>query len=535
MSKRSFRLLAVPAALAALAALAAAGWLLLRRPLPRHIFLITLDTMRADAIDTRSGAGSATPNLAALAGAGVRFVNAYSVIPITTPSHAAMFYSLPPHALKQYNNGQRLEAPYPSLAEIMKRGGFATGAVVSLAVLKREFGLDRGFDRYEENFRPFLWYRSAEEVNRDAFALIRRLKGGKSFVWLHYSDPHEPYFPPGGRERFTVSCAGRTLFSGPSSEQPVLRLGLDLRPGTNVVTLDSEPPEAGFTSISFSDLRVDALEPGTSVAMEPSSDLRSRSERYGRVSYSTTAARSSLNLTVAGNNPCRAELAFKYQLKTSDEAMRRGYRREVAYLDGQIGRLIAFLKREGLFETSAFLVLGDHGEGLGEYNGHFGHIHYLNPVYTHVPFFVSGRGVRGGGESRQLVSNLNVAPTLLALAGIPARAHMTGRDALKGGGDARLFMETYSPEAYFDSFAVVRFPWQLVFQPGRRDGQMEFYDLAADPLGSVDLQARPDPSAQRPEMTAALLRLSRAITSARRRLGGSEKKTMDTLKTLGYL
>lgn len=532
MSKRSFWPLAL---LPALAALAAAGWLVLRRPLPRHIFLITLDTMRADALDYRGGGDSATPNLAALANAGVRFANAYSVIPITTPSHAAMFYSLPPHALKQYNNGQRLESPYPSLAEIMKRGGYATGAVVSLAVLKREFGLDRGFDRYEENFRPFLWYRSAEEVNRDAFAMIRRLKGGRSFVWLHYSDPHEPYFPPGDGGRFTVSCAGGTLFSGPSSEQPVLRLGLALRPGRNEVALDSEPPAGGFTSIAFSDLRVEALEPGMTIRLEPSGDMQPRSERYGRVSFHTTAPRSSLTLTLAGDRPCRAELAFKYQLKTGAEAMRRGYRREVAYLDGQIGRLIGFLKSEGLYEASAFLVLGDHGEGLGEYNGHFGHIHYLNQVYTHVPFFVSGCGVRGRGERRQLVSNLSVAPTILALAGIRPQAFMTGRDALKGGGDARLFMETYSPEAYFDSFAVVRFPWQLVFQPGRRDAQMEFYDLAADPLGTVDLQPRDDPSGQRPEMTAAVLRLSRAITSARRRLGGSEKKTMDTLKTLGYL
>ncbi len=532
MSKRSFRLLAL---LPALAALAAAGWLLLRRPLPRHVFLITLDTLRADAVDYRSGGDTATPNLAALAAAGVRFANAYSVIPITTPSHAAMFYSLPPHALQQYNNGQRLQAPYPPLAEIMKRNGFATGAVVSLAVLKREFGLDRGFDRYEENFRPFLWYRSAEEVNRDAFAMIRRLKGGRSFVWLHYSDPHEPYFPPGGRERFTASCAGETLFSGPSSEQPVLRLRLLLRPGANEVTLDTEPPAGGFTSIAFSDLRVEALEPGRTIRLGPSSDLQPRSERYGRVTFHTTSARSSLDLTLAGDQPCRAELAFKYQLKTGDEAMRRGYRREVAYLDGQIGRLIGFLKSEGLYKTSAFLVLGDHGEGLGEYNGHFGHIHYLNKVYTHVPFFISGRGVRGRGERRQPVSNLSVAPTLLAMAGIAPPAYMTGHDTLKGGGDPRLFMETYSPEAYFDSFAVVRFPWQLVFQPGRREGQMEFYDLAADPLGTANLQAGGDPSGQRPEMTAAVLRLSRAITSARRRLGGSEKKTMDTLKTLGYL
>ena len=87
---------------------------------PDHIFLITLDTTRADAIDFAPG-NPRTPNLAALAAAGQHFENAYSVIPITLPSHAAMFYSLPPHVLKLYNNGQERALPYPSLAEIMKK------------------------------------------------------------------------------------------------------------------------------------------------------------------------------------------------------------------------------------------------------------------------------------------------------------------------------------------------------------------------------------------------------------------------------
>ncbi len=81
------------------------------RPAPDHIFLITLDTTRADAIDYGTLENSPTPNLAALAAAGVRFDNAYTVIPITAPSHAAMFYSLPPHVFKIFNNGQKRMSP----------------------------------------------------------------------------------------------------------------------------------------------------------------------------------------------------------------------------------------------------------------------------------------------------------------------------------------------------------------------------------------------------------------------------------------
>jgi arylsulfatase A-like enzyme len=65
--------------------------LFFKRQAPQYIFLITLDTTRADAIDYATTGNSSTPNLAALAAAGLRFENAYTIIPITTPSHAAMF------------------------------------------------------------------------------------------------------------------------------------------------------------------------------------------------------------------------------------------------------------------------------------------------------------------------------------------------------------------------------------------------------------------------------------------------------------
>ena len=510
------------------------------RPVPEHIFLITLDTTRADAIEYGASENSPTPNLAALANAGVRFENAYTVIPITTPSHAAMFYSLPPHVLKVFNNGQKRSVPYPTLAEIMKKKGYATGAVISLAVLNRDFGLSRGFDHYLENFKPGLWYKTAAEVNRDAFALVDKLKNGRSFIWLHYSDPHEPYFPPGEDARFTVSQGADVLYSGPSIEQPVLRLPLLLQAGENIIALETEQPaslgaDGAFAGIGYSDLQVKALDPGADIVMVPSPDLSRRSERYGLVTFNTHATRSTLTVTNRGNAPCRAELAFKYQVKTSPEARRSGYEREVRYLDAQIGLLLDHLKKEGLYERSTFLVMGDHGEGLGEYRSHFGHIHYLNKVYTHVPFIVSGRNIRGGGVRADLVSNFSVAPTLLSLVGVRKPRHMTGNDALAADGNTRLFLETYSPESYFDAFSVVHFPWQVIFYPGRTERSLEFYNLENDRFGTVNLQAGGDPSGQRSEMTNSVLRVSRIITANKRKQDSLNQKTMDTLKSLGYL
>jgi arylsulfatase A-like enzyme len=532
MRKRLFWLLLL------LLALASAFLLLRSHSLPKHIFLITLDTMRADAIDYRMNGLSATPNLAALAAAGVRFDNAYSITPITLPSHAAMFYSLPPHVLKILNNGQERSIPYLSLAEIMKKNGYASGAVISLAVLKREFGLEKGFDHYLENFRPNLWYRSAAEVNRDAFTLIERLKNGKSFVWLHYSDTHEPYFPPGQSERFAILFRGKTLFSGPSIEQPMVRVPLLLQPGANTVLLETEIPALavnGFSGIAFSNFRIEETKPGVEIGLTPSPDLLRHEDQFDTITLHTTAVRSSLKLTLAGKNACQIFLSFKYQLKTDDATMRANYRREARYLDEQIGLLVAYLNNAGIYKSSAFLVMGDHGEGLGEYKGHFGHIHFLNKVYCHVPFFVSGHDVRREGVRHDLVSNFNVAPTLLALTGARKKTYMIGSDVMKGRGDPNLLLATYSPEAYFDSFALIRFPLQVIFQPGKTEHTMEFYDLATDPFGTSDISSNDDPSGKRPEMERAVLNLARTITAHKHIRITKKNLTIEKLKALGYL
>ncbi len=129
---------------------------------PRWIFFITLDTTRADHINYTPG-NSQTPNLAALAAEGIYFKHAYSLIPITLPSHTSMFYSMPPHRMKIYNNGQDHKITKPSVTQLLKSKGFNTSAVISLGVLKGDFGLNKGFDTYIENFTPGLWAKDAAQ------------------------------------------------------------------------------------------------------------------------------------------------------------------------------------------------------------------------------------------------------------------------------------------------------------------------------------------------------------------------------------
>lgn len=180
-------------------------------PLP-DLLLVTLDTTRADALGAYGGAAR-TPNLDALAVAGVRFDEALTAAPLTLPAHATLFTGLDPieHGLR--DNGAGALAPgIPTLAEALRARGYATAGVIASRVLDRRFGLDRGFDLYEETMAAERLgeygypERSAAEVVDAALAWERAADPARPhFLWVHFYDAHAPYRAladdPGASER----------------------------------------------------------------------------------------------------------------------------------------------------------------------------------------------------------------------------------------------------------------------------------------------------------------------------------------------
>ena len=133
----------------------------------------------------------------ALGEAGVRFDRAYSHIPVTAPSHATMFTGRLPlqHGVKI--NTHVLDGSFSTLAEVLRDRGWRTGAVVSLGVLKAKFGLDQGFEQYDDAFDR-QWHRPGGEVTDAALRLVNQWGSDERFfAFVHYSDPHSPYAPPG--------------------------------------------------------------------------------------------------------------------------------------------------------------------------------------------------------------------------------------------------------------------------------------------------------------------------------------------------
>jgi choline-sulfatase len=216
---------------------------------PPNVLLVTIDTLRAD----RLGRGS-TPTLDRLASEGVNFTHARAAVPLTLPSHATILSGLlPQHHGVRENATYRFDAARPTVATLLKARGYRTAAVVGAFVLDRQFGLDAGFDSYDDLIprSPEAGVRLESErkaaaVTDAALAWMDRVEsparrpapqegparpaepargaglpagvasgpdrgaglraGVPFFLWVHYYDPHAPYEPP---PQFAAAAKGQ--------------------------------------------------------------------------------------------------------------------------------------------------------------------------------------------------------------------------------------------------------------------------------------------------------------------------------------
>ena len=184
------------------------------RPIPgQNVLLVTIDTLRADALGSYGGP-AATPALDHLAAEGVRFDFAHAHAVMTLTSHASILTGQLPfqHGLRD-NSGYRLPQDARTAATLLKGAGYETAAFVAGFPLHSQFGLNVGFDVYDDRFGGDGPAPSAFAMpERPASAVVplardwiaARGRGADAppqgrrpwFVWLHLFDPHAPYRPP---------------------------------------------------------------------------------------------------------------------------------------------------------------------------------------------------------------------------------------------------------------------------------------------------------------------------------------------------
>ena len=170
------------------------------------VFLITIDTLRADHVGCYGAKNVKTPALDGLAKDGIRFVQAYTPSPITNTSHTSILTGLLPSSHGVTDFAVALSSRHPTWAEILHHEGYHTAAFIGAVILDSKTlapGLDRGFDFYD-NFPEHprtksRWNRIERRgvsVVRHAEAWLDSRPAGPHFVWVHLFDPHDPYEPP---------------------------------------------------------------------------------------------------------------------------------------------------------------------------------------------------------------------------------------------------------------------------------------------------------------------------------------------------
>lgn len=400
-----------------------------REDKPYNILLITVDTLRADHLGVYGHDAIETPNIDALAARGALFERAYSACPVTLPAHASILTgSYPPYHGVRGNGIFRLRESVQTLAESLEARDYTTAAIIGSVVLDSDYGLDQGFDLYDDEIEPangpadlITAERKAEEVTRRARAFLTDRGTGPFFLWTHYFDPHTIYEPP-------------------------------------------------------------------------------------------------------------ARFAQKYP----DSA----YDGEVAYVDEQVGLLLADLRERDLEEDTLVVLVGDHGEGLGEH-GESIHGVLLYDSTVRVPLIVANPGwTRRPLTIDATVSVVDIVPTVLDLLKIDAGPSVHGISLvplLAGKAADRqrvIYFETLIP--FFD------YGWSAL-RGVRRDGMKliagptpGLYDTRTDPKELSNLFTDTSDDARR--LRFAMQELTDAITWT----GGADEAGMDAerraeLAALGYV
>ncbi len=415
-------------------ALAAAQANAQTKPAQPDVFLVTIDTLRADHVHCYGDQSIATPALDALAADGVRFTQAFTPSPITNTSHTSILTGLLPSSHGVTDFAVPLAPAHRTAAELLHERGYHSAAFIGAVILDSKTlapGLDRGFDFYD-NFSAHASSKSRwGRVERRGMDVVQHAEiwltahpSGPHFVWLHLYDPHDPYEPPA----------------------------------------------------PYSQIYKDRLYDG-----------------------------------------------------------------EIAYADSALANFVAYLKKHAWYSNALIVVVGDHGEGLGEHHENT-HGIFLYDSTTHVPLIVklpTGKGSLSVKVVDPQVRTIDILPTVLDLVGAAVPAQLDGeslRPYLTGtSAPARIaFGETDYP---------LRFGWAPL-RSVRSEGfklieapRPELYDLLSD-AGELDNKYEPwNAQVQAFRKMLADLRAKTPPQNSNEQpaKGVVGQGTIDELKALGYL
>ena len=206
------------------------------------------------------------------------------------------------------------------------------------------------------------------------------------------------------------------------------------------------------------------------------------------------------------------------------------YAGEIRLTDDELRRLFAELDKLDFFENCLIVVWSDHGEEFGDHGG-FLHANKMYEELIHIPLIMAGSRVPKGVERNALVSTVDVAPTILAHAGLKAPSPMEGIDLLGPSAEAnRVVFSQYGRQRY----AVVKYHWKLIRTTASKS--VELYNLRQDPGEKRDVsKAHPDVVEEMLQLLADWKKKHPPFQADAEEGPPMSKERIEELRSLGYL
>ena len=499
------------------------------------VIFISLDTSRYDYIDTGQGAEAETPELKRFAADSIVFENAFATAPLTLPSHLSVFTSRFPHELGVFGNEYKYEGNHKMIQQVLKDAGFYTAAVISLGTLGEATGVKKGFTEFRDDlFGEEVFFVPAEKITSKAIDILHELRNRQFFLFTHFSDPHTPYAPPDIEGRFEIHVDGKLARFFNSYTGAILRETLLLSKGNHEVKFKVLN---GFDDFSCFILRRLGLSEGCTFS---ASHLEFSESLYG----GCFVLRSSEGrLDIHCEEDGQMEI-FQVIPILKERAVLKYYRKEVEYMDGQVGRLLKEIEKRRLLDKTIIVVFGDHGEGLGERENFFGHSRFLNRQYIHVPLIMRLPGTKGI-RIHSPVSLADLSPTVLEFLEIKNKSFDRNRSLLKGISEDRLEERLICSFAFESSsrknmLSLIKWPYQRVYYFNRdKLEKSESYDLSL--FSSYSEEEKIDDAFIRnskedhkvfEERFDEFRRIFSLVSEAK---GNIDKKSLEKIKALGYV
>ena len=461
-----------------------------------NVVVVMVDTLRFDAVKAFGGKHE-TPIFDGLVNAGVRFDQAYSPASWTVPAVASLLLGMYPQTHGLYKgavvgrdvvNQQRIPESYDTLAEVFQQGGYETFGVSTNSHISKPYGYSDGFDHFAGS--NFLDGRFIElRVRQWMSKLAEAAKGDGYFLYLHWTDPHFPYFP---RKPFINKLRPNYLKEAPRTEE-------DFSPGAIAhLGFPDDKPVFGRT---LEDVSPDQLQ------------IKRYFEQF----------------------PSR--LPMLHDLYTAD----------VQWCSRSVGKTLLMLPEPA---NTIIVFVADHGEAFHEHNS-MAHGIDLYQETVHVPLsIVLPNGLGAGTRIDEPVSLIDIAPTLASLVKITPSKQYEGRDlSPMMRGEAGEKRQLYSHlekgtghwRAIFESpyKLMIKYPTKGEIHRAEKAGneaelKVFLFDLENDPGETNNLVL------EKPEIAVRLAaklekEMSRKPIAEAETVGSGDKELKEKMRSVGYL